>query len=124
MPMPRWWARLNKHVFNPGEIRRGQRPVLAHVGRRSGTVHRTPLEVHRLDDGYLVAAVYGPRSDWVRNVLAAGGATLSIDGMEVEVTAPRLVDRAEARSLLGPDVRLPPALLGIDDFLRMDTVTG
>jgi hypothetical protein len=89
MPLPRWLARINKRVFNPCEVRRGVRPVLIHVGRSSGQIYRTPL------DGYLFIPTYGPRSDWLRNVLAAGEARLSIGGEEVELESPRMVRKRD-----------------------------
>ena len=81
-------ARINKWVFNPREIRRGTRPVLTHVGRSSGTTYRTPLDAHPLHDGYLFIPMYGPRTDWVKNVLAAGTARLSLRGEEIELESP------------------------------------
>jgi hypothetical protein len=46
-----------------------------------------------------------PSSDWVRNVLAAGHARLTIDGEEVEVASPRLVDEDEAWQALPDTVK-------------------
>lgn len=120
MPMPRWFTRVTKHVFNPLELRRGQRPVLHHLGRVSGTEHRTPLDAHPVDGGFLFVLVYGPDSDWCRNVLAAGRARLTVDGADHRLVNPRLVDEAEAFAALASDVPRPPRLLRITDFLRMD----
>jgi deazaflavin-dependent oxidoreductase (nitroreductase family) len=124
MPMPRWWGQVNKRVFNPRAVAGGSWPVLTHVGRTSGTSYRTPLDAHAVDGGYLFVLVYGSGSDWVRNVLAAGHARLSIEGEEVALTAPRLVGEAEAFSALADEVRRPPRLLRITEFLRMDLVAG
>jgi deazaflavin-dependent oxidoreductase (nitroreductase family) len=123
MPMPLWWGKINKRVFNPRELERGVRPVLTHVGRVSGRTYRTPLEAHAVDGGYLFVLVYGSGSDWVRNVLAAGHARLSVDGEEIELVSPRLLDEAEAWRTLPDDVRRPPRLLRISEFLRMDRAT-
>ncbi len=120
MPMPRWVARLNRRVFNPLELRRGTRPVLTHVGRVSGTIYHTPLDAHPVDGGYLFFVVYGPESDWVRNVRAAGAAVLTVDGREVRLEAPRLLDREAAASQLAEGTKLPPAFARVTDFLRMD----
>ncbi|MEX0869043.1 MAG: nitroreductase family deazaflavin-dependent oxidoreductase [Nitriliruptoraceae bacterium] len=122
MPMPNWWRTINKHVFNPPELRRGARPVLMHVGRRSGTTYRTPLEAHRVADGVVFVLVYGRRSDWARNVLAAGRAHLTIDGTTLELTRPRIVRAEDVWSELG-DVPRPPKLLRITECLRADVVT-
>lgn len=123
MPMPLWWGRINKRLFNPRAVAGGKWPVLTHVGRGSGATYRTPLDAHPVDGGYLFILVYGSRSDWVRNVLAAGTARLRVDGADVALTAPRLVDQAEAFRSLPAHVRRPPRLLRITEFLRMDTTT-
>jgi deazaflavin-dependent oxidoreductase (nitroreductase family) len=122
MPMPRWWGHVNKRVFNPRAIASGKWPVLTHIGRTSGTTYRTPMDAHPVDGGYLFVLVYGSGSDWVRNVLAAGRARLSIDGREVELAAPRLVGEGEAFSVLADDLARPPKVLRITEFLRMDLV--
>jgi deazaflavin-dependent oxidoreductase (nitroreductase family) len=120
MPMPRWWTQINKRVFNPAELRRGVRPVLTHVGRSSGTTYRTPLDAHPVEGGYVFVLVYGSRSDWVRNSLAAGHARLTVDGQDVELTAPRLISGEEAWRAIGDGVKRPPGLLRITEYLRMD----
>ena len=124
MPMPRWWGQINKRVFNPRELERGVRPVLTHVGRTSGETYRTPLDAHPVDGGYVFILVYGSRSDWVRNVLAAGHARLTIDGVEVDLATPRLVDEGEAWRALPDTVKRPPRLLRITEYLRMDFAGG
>ena len=70
MPVPKWIAKVNKRVFNPREIRKGKRPVLIHTGRASGKTFYTPLDAHRVDDGYVFIVMYGAdKSDWVKNIL-------------------------------------------------------
>lgn len=120
MPMPRWWGHVNKRLFNPRAIASGKWPVLTHVGRTSGAAFRTPLDAHPVDGGYLFVLVYGSGSDWVRNVLAAGGARLRVDGTEVVLTRPRLVGEEEAFRALPAEVPRPPKLLRVTEFLRMD----
>lgn len=123
MPMPRWVAQVNKRVFNKVELKRGARPVMLHVGRSSGREHRTPLDAHQVDGGYLFFPIYGSSSDWVRNVIAAGHAQLEVDGERVELMSPRLIDQDEARQQLPDSVKLPPSFLRVAEFLRMDLAT-
>jgi deazaflavin-dependent oxidoreductase (nitroreductase family) len=118
--MPRWWTQINKRVFNPAELRRGTRPVLTHVGRSSGATYRTPLDAHPVDGGYVFILVYGSRSDWVRNVLAAGHARLAIDGQDIELAAPRLISEKDAWRAIGEGVKRPPGFLRINEYLRTD----
>ena len=120
MPMPLWWGHINKRTFNRLELRRGVRPVLIHVGRSSGKTYETPLEVHPVDDGYMFILVYGPKSDWVQNVMAAGTATLRIDGKDVVLESPRLVPEEEAWRAMPADAARPPGFLNVRDFMRMD----
>ena len=120
MPLPRWLARINKRVFNPIEIRRGVRPVLIHVGRLSGKTYRTPLDAHPLPDGYLFIPMYGPRTDWLKNVLAAGAARLSIGGKEIELESPRMVKKRDVWPLLATTTKTPPGISGESELLRMD----
>ncbi|MEV4177856.1 nitroreductase family deazaflavin-dependent oxidoreductase [Nonomuraea sp. NPDC049709] len=115
---------MNKRVFNPRALAGGKWPILIHVGRNSGATYRTPLDAYPVDGGYLFVLVYGSRSDWVQNILAASSARLRVDGKEVELAAPRLVGEDEAFRALSDDVKRPPKLLRISEFLRMDLVAG
>lgn len=120
MALPRWLAQINKRVFNPWEIRKGKRPVLIHVGRSSGTTYRTPLDAHPLPDGYLFIPMYGPRTDWVKNVLAAGRARLSLSGEDVELESPRMVRKGDVWPLLTTAAKTPPGISDESQLLRMD----
>jgi deazaflavin-dependent oxidoreductase (nitroreductase family) len=120
MPMPRWWAHMNKWMFNPRELKKGVRPVLVHVGRTSGREYLTPLEPTPIDGGYLFVPVYGVESDWVRNVLAAGSARLRTGGTEVVVTNPRLIDAEAAFALLPEGTARPPKWLKLEQYLLTD----
>lgn len=120
MPMPRWCTQITKRVFNPVELRRGTRPVLIHVGRCSGATYGTPLDAHPVKGGYVFILVYGSESDWVRNILAAGHARLTIDGQDIELAAPRVISGREAWRAIGAGVKRPAGFLRIDEYLRMD----
>src|SRR6266568_5109094 len=96
MVAPRALARFNRHVTNPVLSRIVLRmpgfAMIVHTGRRSGKEYRTPVNVFRADDGYLIALTYGPGSDWVRNVLAAGGCDAIIRGTTVHLTEPHVLN--------------------------------
>lgn len=81
--------------------------VIHHRGRKSGTEFATPIAVIPvLDKGtVLIGLPWGRDTNWARNVLAAGGATLTWKGREVATTAPRIVEPAEASALAKPFVR-------------------
>lgn len=121
MPMPLWFGHINKRVFNPSEIRKGIRPVLTHSGRTSAQTYRTPLEAYPVDDGYIFVLMYGPRADWVKNTLAAGTATLRIDGEHIDLESPRLITKETAWQQLPDTTKPPPKLLRITEYLQMNT---
>lgn len=54
----------------------------------------------------MIALPYGSESDWVRNVLAACHARLTIGGQDIELVSPKLIDRNQAREILPKTV--PP----------------
>ena len=119
MPMPLWWGQINKRVFNPRAVRNGKWQVIRHVGRSSGRSYRTPLEAHEVDGGFIFTLVYGARSDWVRNVMAAGAAKLEVDGDTVDLVEPQVIAAEEAFARLPTGTKRPPGFLRIDEFLMM-----
>ena len=90
--------------------------LVVHRGRKSGREYRTPVNVFRSDDGFVIALTYGAEADWVRNVLAAGGCVLITRGRRHALTAPR-VTHDESRRLVPALVRVPLRLLQVADFL-------
>lgn len=93
MPLPAAVARFNRavtnHVTGPFADRVPGFGVVVHRGRRSGTEYRTPVNLVARRGGYTFALTYG-RAEWVRNVLAAGGATVITRGRAHRVEHPRL----------------------------------
>jgi deazaflavin-dependent oxidoreductase (nitroreductase family) len=120
VPLPRWLARFNKRTFNKMEIRRGIRPVLSHVGRSSGKTYETPLDAHAVEGGYIFIANYGRDSDWVKNILAAGTATLRAGGNEIALVSPRMVTKDEALRQMAAGIKWPPDRMNVTECLRMD----
>ncbi len=122
MPLPRTLARWNKVGLN--RVTRRVAPwmpgfgVVAHAGRRSGRRYQTPVNVFPAPDGYLLALTYGPDSDWVKNVLAAGGCELVTRGRTVRLVSPRLV-HDENRRGIRPAERQVLRLIGVADFLSL-----
>ena len=102
MPLGRRVARFNRSFANylagPLFTRMPGFGAVHHRGRRSQRAYRTPVKVFRQGrDEYVFVLPYGPRSDWVRNVLAAGGCELTSRGQRVRLTAPTLVGSDRVR---------------------------
>lgn len=75
--------------------------VIHHRGRRSGAEYATPIAVvPTYDEGVvLIGLPYGLDTNWARNVVAAGGATLAWKGGQHRTTAARIIDADEAAAL-------------------------
>jgi deazaflavin-dependent oxidoreductase (nitroreductase family) len=117
-------ARFNRGLFNPvvrsfAGRRRSPVAVVVHRGRRSGRRYRTPVLAMRVDGGYLVALFYGADSDWVRNLLAAGGCTLERGGRRVELTSPGILDISDGMTLVPAPLRPALRLLRVRRVLRL-----
>jgi deazaflavin-dependent oxidoreductase (nitroreductase family) len=65
--------------------------VIQHVGRTSGRPYETPITAVSTDDGFVIALPYGSDADWVKNVLAAGTATLVHEGATYTIVGPEVV---------------------------------
>lgn len=125
MPISRHVAQLNKRVTNhltrPFAARLPGFAIVRHVGRRSGRTYETPVNLFRRGDQYVVALTYGEDSEWVKNVLAAGGCEIRTRGDTVRLTSPRIFSDARRQSVPAP-VRLPLRLLGVTEFMSLRLV--
>lgn len=72
--------------------------VLVHRGRRSGSEYRTPLFAFSRNHTLVIALTYG-ETDWLRNVLAAGGGQIIRLGRTRTFTNPRVVTTAHRDEL-------------------------
>src|SRR3954447_4772618 len=127
MPLPRRLAKFNRiatnRVLGPLARHLPGFAIVSHVGRRSGRTYRTPVNLFRHGDRYVIVLMYGADSQWVRNVLAAGGADIETRGRRLHVVGPEVV-RDPARSLVPKPVRVPVGLANVDEFMllkRADT---
>jgi deazaflavin-dependent oxidoreductase (nitroreductase family) len=122
MPLPRFIARVNRRVTNRllGGLatRLPWFGVVVHTGRRSQRQYRTPVNVFRQGDRYIIALTYGSDSDWVRNVLAVGGCALETRGRTLRLSRPQLY-HDESRSDVPAPVRLVLGLVNVSDFLEL-----
>jgi len=126
MPIPDRMRQVNKVALN--KATRLFAPwlpglgVVVHRGRTSGKQYRTPVNVFpRPGDRYVLALTYGPDTDWVKNVMAAGGCELLTRGTHIELTAPKLF-HDEARGEIRVVERTILGLLHVYDFLELRTV--
>ena len=104
-----------RHMRMAAEIR--------HVGRRSGRPYVTPAGARLTGDTFVIPLTFGNQSDWSRNVRAAGGCTIRLEGTEYRAVQPELADRDQAapvvRAAFGPVERAMFRMLGIRQYLLL-----
>jgi len=116
--------RMNRVALNPEQLKTAGTPgasagVLRHTGRVSGTVYETPLGIMPIDDGFVIALVYGPRTEWLKNVLASGTATIVYEGTTYEVDQPEVVPVDEVADAFSPMDQLLHRVFAVESVLRV-----
>jgi deazaflavin-dependent oxidoreductase (nitroreductase family) len=118
----RWLAKFNIFVTNRiTGLFAGWLPgfgILTHVGRKSGKVYRTPVNLFRAANGFIIALTYSSQSEWVKNVLAAGGCELKTRGTTYQLSAPKVL-RDPMRRRFPIPVRVVLRLVGADDYVEL-----
>jgi deazaflavin-dependent oxidoreductase (nitroreductase family) len=121
MAIGRIVAGFNRRVFNPlVQGAAGRLPpfaVVIHRGRVSGRTYRTPVAAFPAGDRFLIALVFGAEADWVKNVLAQGGADLVRRGRTVALTNPELRPADPAPAGVPAVIRAGLRVLGPRTFL-------
>ena len=93
--------RFNRAFGNPHQMKTAGTPgayasVIRHVGRKTGRPYETPVVPFATPDGFVIALPYGSGTDWTKNVLATGSATIVNEGETWLVDQPELVPTAVA----------------------------
>ena len=118
----RWLAKINIAFTNRiTGLFAGWLPgfgILTHVGRKSGKVYRTPINVFRASNGFIIALTYSGQSEWVKNVLAAGGCALKTRGRKYQLSAPKVV-RDPSRKRFPFPVRLVLRTVGANEYMEL-----
>lgn len=120
---------LGKRWFNNVGLRTAGQPgaasgVVRHRGRTSGHTYETPVAVIATDGGFLIALPYGLRSNWLRNVLANGGAVLVHEGSEHQVSNPVIVPMDTVETAFAPDQQRMHRIFGVTEALQLRRVAS
>lgn len=119
--------KFNRAVTNPRALREAgsessRTSVVHHVGRRSGRSYRTPVTAERVGAGFVIPLPYGTGADWVRNVLAGGGAGIEAGGRTWMTRNPRIVPIGDVATELPGGQRRTLGVFGVAQCLRLDIV--
>lgn len=108
---PRIGTRFMNEVLNPLLVARGisgagrsELGTLEHVGRRTGTRHLTPIHPVATEDGFRIVVPLGPKSEWARNVIAAGHCRMQLHDTVHDLDEPVLLAASEI-----PEIAVPVA---------------
>jgi deazaflavin-dependent oxidoreductase (nitroreductase family) len=123
MPLSHAVARTNRYWINP--IARTIGPRIApfmlvhHVGRSSGAAYTTPVWAFRHNAEFIIALTYGPRTDWLQNLQAAGFVTATYRNQTYRLTNPRVTHGHPNQQPLPWLVRRALTVIGVRDFLHV-----
>jgi deazaflavin-dependent oxidoreductase (nitroreductase family) len=120
--------RLNRSLTNPRVLRSAgsagsQTSIIRHVGRTSGRSYQTPVDTIPAGDGVLIALPYGTRADWLRNVLAAGSATIVSGGESFDVDEPIIAATAEVADQIPARTLRTLQLFGVTECVHLRRTT-
>ena len=115
---------FNKYVTNRilrrfASLSRGPFAIIYHIGRRSGKPYETVIWVWPLGEGFVIALTYGPKVDWYRNLLAAGGGTMFWHRRVYAVEKPEPIDVNTALPAFPAFFRPLFRRAGMQDFVWM-----
>jgi deazaflavin-dependent oxidoreductase (nitroreductase family) len=126
MPIPESVARFNRVVTN--RISRplaGRLPwfaLIVHRGRKSGNEYRTPVNAWLDTETVIVALTYGPGTDWLKNLEAAGGGQVISGRVSYEVGPPEMIG-AEGMRRMPAVVRPILRAIDVDEFALLPLFT-
>lgn len=103
---PRAGLEWTNKVFNPWLVANGwsgggpsELGTIEHIGRRTGTRHLTPVHPVPTPDGFRIVVPLADRSEWAKNVLAAGHCRIQLHDVVYELDEPLLVRPVDCREL-------------------------
>jgi len=75
-------------------------------------------DVFRVPNGFIIALTYSSQSEWVKNVLAAGGCELRSRGKNYQLSAPNVV-RDHTRRRFPFPVWIVLRIVGADEYMEL-----
>ena len=93
--------------------------IVRHVGRLSGRTYETPVVAVEHDKILLIALPYAERTDWLKNVLASGQATVVTHGQSYGVDQPQVIPMTDATRYFGPKEQKLHRRFAVDTCLQL-----
>ena len=91
--------------------------LLTHLGRKTGRSYQTPVNVFHRGNQFVFVLTYG-RSEWVKNVLAAGECQMRYKRRDVHLVSPEVIVDP-TMTLVPRPVRFIGRVARVAELLRM-----
>ena len=95
MKFPVWFENFQIKYINPVAVPIARFTpgitVITHRGRKSGRQFRTAVSAYRKGHTVAIMLAHG-KTNWVKNILAAGEADIRLGGHDVHLVNPRIVE--------------------------------
>lgn len=95
MKFPVWFENFQIKYINPLAVPIARFmpgiTVIKHRGRKSGRAFETAVSAYRKGDVVAIMLAHG-KTNWVKNILAAGAADIRLGGRDVHLVNPRIVE--------------------------------
>jgi deazaflavin-dependent oxidoreductase (nitroreductase family) len=133
LALPRGWTRLAFRLpiwlyrLRLGWLLGDRFLLLTHIGRSSGQLRQTVLEVLRHDHAsgtYIIASGFGPQADWFRNIQKTPRVLVASGGRRWEATAELLSVLTAGAELRDYARHHPRALRALSQLMIGERVTG
>lgn len=95
--------------------------LLTTTGRSSGLQRVTPLQYELIDDVYHVAAVFGTKSDWVRNIQVNPKVHIDVKNQHIDGNAAVFTDPEEIADFIQFRMKKHPRMMKF--IMKMDGLT-
>jgi hypothetical protein len=114
--------RFNRDTLNPWMLDHAGKgdwyaSTIQTKGRKTGSVHRTPVLADPVEGGFMIPLPYGTNVDWLKNARAAGEATIRYHDRDYALEDFEIIDGEEALGMLPSGHRFNFRVHRIDKFL-------
>ena len=94
MRFPVWFENFQIKYINPVAVPLARVvpgiTVIRHRGRKSGKTYETAISAYRKGSTVAIGLLHG-KTNWVKNILAAGEADIRLGGRDLHLVNPRIV---------------------------------
>jgi deazaflavin-dependent oxidoreductase (nitroreductase family) len=127
LPLPRgfmaWLLRTPKWLyrFHLGGLLGNHVLLLTHIGRKTGQIRQTVIELVQHDEAsgvFYVASGWGEKSDWYKNIMANPSVTIQVKNKKYKAVAERVTPEMGGQIVLNYVHRYPFAQRALSRIMK------